>query len=74
MIQLAKIEPKPDLEIVARLEELLARAKSGEDFGFLILTQDKSGITYNVAGVRDRYKVLGWLSHAMYKLQSDGPS
>lgn len=53
------------------LEEVLAKVRAGDIHGVLVLSQDKTGIAYNIAGIKDRFEVLGWLSHAMHKLQSD---
>ncbi len=59
-------------EVVKYLEETLAQAKAGDITGVLIVTEDtERGVAYCVAGIGDRMKVLGTMSHAMYKLQSD---
>lgn len=62
---------KPDTEVVALLERALQRAQAGEITGVLLLSQDGNGVAYGIAGLRDRFTQLGFLSHAMHRLQSD---
>lgn len=63
-------EPDPDL--IRYLEAALERARSGEIVGVLMLQQDVTGcVRYTIANIKDRFKVLGFLSHAMHSLQED---
>ena len=66
------VEDKPDPDAVAYLEGILADVKRGEVMGVLIMTQYKGGaLRYQCAGLKDRWNILGWLSHAMHNLQRD---
>lgn len=62
-----------DPDVVRFIEQVLERAKAGEISGVLMLSQDTEGVAYGIAGIKDRFTVLGWLSHAMHKLQDDEP-
>lgn len=70
--ELKAIERKRDPEVVTFLEEALARARAGDTNGVLILEQSVTGVTYACAGLKDRMSLVGWLFHAMHKLQDDG--
>ena len=62
----------PCPEVVEYLEEQLERARKGDMTGVLMVSQDGNGdVWYTVAGIKDRMTVLGVLSHAMHKLQTD---
>jgi hypothetical protein len=61
-----------DPEVIEFLERALIDAKEGKTTAVLIMEQNKEGaLSYAIAGVKDRFKTLGFLSHAIYKLQSD---
>lgn len=60
-----------DPDVIARIEDVLEAAKAGEIHGVMILSQDAGGVRYTLAGIKDRFSVLGWLSHAMHRLQTD---
>lgn len=60
-----------DPDIVRFLEDELANAKAGKTTGILVLVQDPEGVAYRVVGIKDRFEILGWLSHAMHLLQTD---
>lgn len=69
-IGLAKMEPNQ--EVVDFLTEALERAKNGETVGVLILEQDNvGGCIYSLVNIKDRFTSMGYLSHAIYKLQAD---
>lgn len=60
---------KPDPDVIAVFERLLEQAKSGELTGGLVLAQDTvGGVTYEVVGIADRFKVLGFLTLATSQL------
>jgi hypothetical protein len=62
----------PDPDVVNFLEEALAEARAGAITGVLLVKQDRErGIGYVIAGCKDRLTMLGFLSHAAYKLQDD---
>ncbi len=70
-IGLAK-SPEPNKEVVELLEEALERAKKGETTGLLMLEQEGDGVvSYSIAGIKDRFKVTGYMYHAIFKLQND---
>lgn len=69
--QIRQLKREADPDVVGFLEKALQKAKDGEITGVLILAQDPSGVAYSLAGIKERFTVLGWLSHAMYQLQSD---
>lgn len=60
-----------DPDVIDILERALQQAKDGELNGVMVLKQDPGGVAYAVAGIKDRFTVLGWLSHAMHRLQTD---
>lgn len=64
-----RLEPK----VLLFAEELLADVKAGKVVGLMILKQDSKGTTYQSAGLKHRFEILGYLSHAMDKLQRDDP-
>lgn len=66
-----QLERKPDPDVVTYLERVLEAARAGEITGVLILAQDAGGVSYGIAGLEGRYTVLGFLSHAMHRLQTD---
>lgn len=71
-MQLQKFERPVDRDLVAFLEEALENARSGELTGILLVDQMRDGkVGYATAGITDRYKVAGYLFHALHKLQSD---
>lgn len=74
MSALRKLERLPDPHVVEYLKGALDRAIAGEITGVLIVSEGGGEIRYSVAGLKDRLVVSGWLFHALYKLQSDGPS
>ena len=68
------IERKPDPEVISFLDDALAKARKGEITGVLIISQDVGKwASYSHAGLKDRFHVLGYLSHAMHQLQTDKP-
>lgn len=71
MTNVAIFKRPVDPDVVAYLKDMLARAESGDVTGVLVVAQEGEGVTYTIAGIRDRMTVLGYLSHAMHKLQSD---
>lgn len=73
-MSLRKLERLPDPNVVEYLQEVLDKARAGEVNGVLIVSQGPAGISYSVAGIKDRLVIGGWLFHALYKLQSDGHS
>ena len=56
-------------EVIQYLEELLAKARTGEVNGILIVAQSSSHVHHYYAGIKDRASVLGYLSIAMHRLQ-----
>jgi hypothetical protein len=60
-----------DPDLVRVLEEALARARSGELTGVLLLEQLSNNCRYSIVGLRGRFEKLGMLAHAMHKLQDD---
>lgn len=63
---------EPDVGMIEHLEELLKRARAGEIMGVLTVAQDTMGAAqYSVQNMRNRFEILGYLSHAMHQLQSD---
>lgn len=73
MTKLAVIPPpQADPELLAFAENLVADIKSGEITGFVGVRQTKTGSAqYITVGVKERFTMLGFLSHLMHKLQSD---
>lgn len=69
--ELKAIERKRDPEVVTFLEEALARALAGDTNGVLILEQNGADVTYACAGLKDRMALVGWLFHAMHRLQDE---
>jgi len=69
-----KLERPTSPDVVEYLKEVLEKAQAGEVSGVLIVSQGPGGISYAVAGIKDRLVISGWLFHAMHKLQSDGPA
>ena len=64
--------PDPVSDVVKFLEQALADAQSGELTGIVLLDQMRNGkVGYATAGIADRYKVSGYLFHALHKLQTD---
>ena len=64
---LKPIEPEPN--VVRYLEEALEDARSGKLRGIVLMARDANGLSYTVAGVEDRFAVVGYLTNAIYKLQ-----
>ncbi len=60
-----------DADVVDMLEKALEKARDGELRGILLLGQDSGGVSYSIAGIKDRFLVTGFLAHAMHKLQTD---
>lgn len=73
MTQIRLLErPSGNPDVVKFLEEALVDAKSGELTGIVLIDQTRDGkVGYATAGVTDRYKVAGYLFHALHKLQAD---
>jgi hypothetical protein len=69
-----KLEKPTSPDVVEYLQEVLDKARVGEVSGVLIVSQGPGGISYCVAGLKDRLLISGWLFHAIYRLQSDGPT
>lgn len=68
------VSEKADADVVAFLESALARARAGEIRGAVLITEDfdrddeRHGSNWSVAGVKDRWKVIGYLTWAIHKL------
>lgn len=71
MADLKLLKPAVDPDMLGYTEEVLARVKSGEVSGILIITQSASGTTITNAGLTNRMLLSGILYHALHKLQSD---
>lgn len=71
MTNIVAIKPTVDDELVEMLEKTLAEAKDGEISAVMLLAQDCNGVRYRLYGIKDRFQVLGWLSHMMHRLQTD---
>lgn len=72
MAEIARIhQPAPDGEVIKKLEAALDRARAGETHGVLLLEQDKAGCKYVCAGLKNRFELIGFLSHAIHQLQAD---
>lgn len=65
------VEKARDPDVARVLEDALARVRCGETTGILLLEQDVSGCSYACAGLKDRWTIIGFLSHAMFKLNSE---
>ena len=65
------LEKKPDADVVEFLREILAKAEAGEVRGVLIVAQDSTEVTWRVAGIEDRFRTIGYLTHAIHQLQED---
>lgn len=64
--------PEPNQELIDTLENMLTDVRNGEILGLVAVSQDKSGAAYFAChGIKDRWHVLGFLSHLMFKLQKD---
>lgn len=62
--------PQPDPDVLTYLAQALEDAKAGKLTGVLLVTQQQDGAAqYSIAGIKDRFTVLGYLTHALYKLQ-----
>lgn len=61
-------ERQADPDTVQLLEEVLARAKSGETRGVLVLEQSTHTTSYSTTGLKDRYSLIGYLQCAMHNL------
>lgn len=72
-MKLAVVAQKQDPDVIVYLEEILARARTGEITGVMIMAQDGKGVAFRHAGLKDRFELLGWLSHTMHNLQTDAP-
>lgn len=68
-LPLAPVGPDPD--VIKFLEETLDGARKGDVTGVLLLVQDANGVAYRVAGIKDRFKITGFLYHAMHLLQTE---
>lgn len=71
MGELVALKRDADPLIVEYLEAVLTEAREGKTTGVLILAQDAEGLRYSIAGITERFEVIGWLSHAIYKLNSE---
>lgn len=77
MSELTKVHSFPskaDLsnpDVIQVLEEALARAKSGETKGILLLENDGTRTTYSTTGLKDRYHTVGFLQCAIHGLLSN---
>ena len=65
------LERKADREVVEYLETVLERARRGETSGVLILEQRGDGCSWCCSGLGDRFRVIGYLAHAMYVMHGD---
>lgn len=65
--------PKGDADVIAFLETALKRARRGDIKGVVLLAEDAEGVGYEVAGIQDRFRVSGFLFHALYQLQHNQP-
>lgn len=62
---------EPDSLVVEFLQDALARAKAGETRGVLLVEQDAGGTRYSVSNLDNRMEVIGMLTHAAFKMQTD---
>lgn len=65
------LERKADPEVVDYLETVLERARRGETSGVLILEQRGDSCSWCCSGLGDRFKIIGYLAHAIHKMQGD---
>ena len=69
--KIRQLEQQVDPKVVEFLEDRLAAAKRGEITGILILSDEAGAYDFKTIGLRDRMRVIGFLSHAAYKCQDD---
>lgn len=69
---LAEVKPyvaRPNADVVRILEGALERARKGETTGIVLVEQEITACTsYSHANIAERYKVIGYLSHCIFKL------
>jgi hypothetical protein len=70
--ELKAVNIQPDPVVIEFLEDALADAKAGKTTGVLIVAQDREGgASYAITGIKNRFTVMGFLYHALFRLQSD---
>ena len=57
MTAISVLAKQTDPDVVKFLEEALERARAGEISGILLLEQDREGMTYTVAGAKNRFEI-----------------
>lgn len=67
----ALVQPNSSAEVIAKLEEYLAMAKSGELKGFVIAADAAKTCTWCTAGVEDRWKLIGYIEVMKHILMMD---
>lgn len=66
-----EIEKRPDPDVVGFLRDMLEQAEAGEIRGVLVVAQHAADVSWRVAGIEDRFRVTGYLLHAIHRLQED---
>jgi hypothetical protein len=67
--ELKPIRPEVDLDVVKKVEELLARVKSGETTGFLLLEQKRDVCTWTHTRLKNRFEIMGYLLKAAIEME-----
>lgn len=70
MAEIKKLERRVEPDVVNFLTERLEAAKRGEVSGVLVLSQEAETLDFKTAGLRDRLRIIGFLSHALHKIQT----
>lgn len=69
MAELKAIRPEVDEDVLKTAEEFLTRVRSGETTGFMVLEQKRDVISYSCTRLKNRFELMGYLMHAICKLE-----
>jgi len=70
-VKVHAIEKKPHQDVVEFLREMLEQAEAGEIRGVVVIAQGTTDVSWRVAGVDDRFRLIGYLMHAIHNLQAE---
>lgn len=67
------LKSQPNAEIIDALEELVQDAKDGRLSGVVMVSIESTTLQtrFFTAGIDDRWRLMAFLHHTIYKLQTD---
>lgn len=70
-IPLRDMQGEVNKDVIENLENLLGWARLGAIQSLAVVAEKNGALEYSTANVKDRWKLLGYLSHLQYKVNGN---